>query len=230
MTRQDQATAIERVMSVLVEEGFDGMASALEVLLNEAMKLERAGFLHAQPFERTEGRKGYANGFKSKGVNTRLGKLQLQVPQVRGVEGGEAFYPQALERGSRSERALKLAVAEMYVQGVSTRKVKQITEKLCGLEVTSSQVSRVSAELDTQLEAWRTRPLSRIVYLTLDARYEKVRHGGSVVPCAVLSAIGIDHEGGRSVLGVVPGRVDRWCRRLPWASSAMETKSPPQRA
>ncbi len=201
MARPDDATAIDRVMTLLVEEGFDGMASALEVLFNEAMKLERAGFLRAKPFERTEDRRGHANGFNDKAMNTRRGRLRLRVPQVRGTEDGEALYPQALERGARSERALELAVAEMYVQGVSTRRVQEITERLCGLEITSAQVSRISAQLDTELQAWRCRPLARMVYLTLDARYEKVRHGGSVVPCAVLTAIGIDHEGRRSILG-----------------------------
>jgi putative transposase len=119
------------------------------------------------------------------------------VPQTRGVE----FYPSALEKGLRSERALKLAVAEMYVQGVSTRKVAAITEQLCGLEVTSSQVSRAAAVLDDELQKWRDRPLGETPYLILDARYEKVRHGGSVVSCAVLVAIGIDPQGKRSILG-----------------------------
>jgi putative transposase len=137
-------------------------------------------------------------GFKPKTLHTRLGALTVAVPQTRGVE----FYPSALEKGVRSERALKLAVAEMYVQGVSTRKVAAITEQLCGLEVTSSQVSRAAALLDDELEKWRTRSLGETPYLILDARYEKVRHGGSVVSCAVLVAIGIDPEGKRSVLGV----------------------------
>ena len=123
--------------------------------------------------------------------------MTLAVPQTRGVE----FYPSALEKGLRSERALKLAVAEMYVQGVSTRKVAAITEKLCGLEVSSSQVSRAAAALDEELEKWRTRPLGETPYLILDARDEKVRHGGSVVPCAVLVAIGVAPDGKRSVLG-----------------------------
>jgi transposase-like protein len=122
----------------------------------------------------------------------------VAVPQTRGVE----FYPSALEKGVRSERALKLAVAEMYVQGVSTRKVAAITEQLCGLEVTSSQVSRAAEALDEELEKWRARPLGETPYLILDARYEKVRHGGQVVSCAVLVAIGIDTQGKRSVLGV----------------------------
>jgi transposase-like protein len=96
---------------------------------------------------------------------------------------------------------LKLAVAEMYVQGVSTRKVAAITEQLCGTEISSVQVSRAAATLDAELQAWRDRPLGEVPYLILDARYEKVRHGGSVVSCAVLVAIGIDHEGKRSILG-----------------------------
>lgn len=202
MTRPDDATAFERVLDVLTEEGFGGMAQVIQLLLNEAMKLERSAFLRAQPHERTEARRGYANGFKPKTASTRLGKLDLEIPQVRGPVDGENFYPQALERGCRSERALKLAVAEMYVQGVSTRRVKEITERLCGLNITSAQVSRVTAELDAELEAWRNRPLGRMVYLILDARYEKMRHGGSVVSCAVLSAIGITPQGQRSVLGV----------------------------
>jgi transposase-like protein len=162
------------------------------------MKLERAQTLGAAPYERAASRRGHANGFKPKTVHSRLGELQLQVPQTRGVE----FYPSALERGERSERALKLAVAEMYVQGVSTRKVAEITRELCGLDVSSSQVSRTAALLDEELTQWRNRPLSRTPFLLVDARYEKVRHGGSVVDCAVLVAVGITPEGTRSVLGV----------------------------
>jgi transposase-like protein len=109
-----------------------------------------------------------------------MGPLTVQVPQTRGVE----FYPSALEKGVRSERALKLAVAEMYVQGVSTRKVAAINEQLCGLEVTSARVSWAAEALDAELEKWRTRALGEAPYMILDARYEKVRHGGSVVSCA----------------------------------------------
>jgi len=99
-------------------------------------------------------------------MRTRLGEITCVVPQVR--EGG--FYPQALEKGERSERSLTLTLAEMYVQGVSTRKVKAITEKLCGTEISSSQVSRAAARLDETLQAWRERPLGKIAYLYLDAR------------------------------------------------------------
>ena len=197
MTRQTQPTALDEIRELLAEHGFDGMAQAVGVLLDEVMKLERTHALEAAPYQRTEARKGYANGFKLKTLHTRLGAIGVQVPQARGVE----FYPSALEKGVRSERALKLAVAEMYVQGVSTRKVAAITERLCGLEVTSSQVSRAAA-LDEQLEKWRSRPLGETPYLVLDARYEKVRLGGSMVSCAVLVALGIDTEGRRSILGV----------------------------
>ena len=198
MTHDPESTALDHVLQLLADQGFDGMAHAIQILLNEAMKLERAETLGADPYQRTQARRGHANGFKPKTVNSRLGQLQLQVPQTRGVE----FYPSALERGERSERALKLAVAEMYVQGVSTRKVAEITRELCGLDVSSSQVSRTAALLDEELQQWRSRPLGRTPYLLVDARYEKVRHGGSVVDCAVLVAVGITPEGKRSVLGV----------------------------
>ena len=120
------------------------------------------------------------------------------MPQVR--EGG--FYPSALEKGLRSERALTITLAEMYVQGVSTRRVKVITEQLCGVEISATQVSRATAQLDEVLQEWRERPLGEIVYLYLDARYEKVRIAGQVRDVAVLVATGITREGERQILGV----------------------------
>jgi len=206
MTHQEEVTRWESVLQLLTDSGSsepragtNGFMTVLSVLLNEAMKVERSAALGAGPYERNLERKGYANGFKPKALASRLGKLDLQIPQVRGEVD---FYPSALERGVRSERALKLAIAEMYVQGVSTRKVTQVLEQLCGLEVSSTQVSRCSALLDTELQQWRERPLGEIPYLILDARYEKVRQAGAVVSCAVLSAIGINAEGKRSVLGI----------------------------
>ena len=167
------------------------------------MKLERSAWLGAAPYERTPARRGWANGFKPKHVKSRLGELELSIPKVRDVEEGlEPFFPQALERGERSERALKLAVAEMYVQGVSTRKVSEITRELCGIDVSSTQVSRLASLLDEELEAWRTRPLGETPFLQLDARYEKVRHGGHVVDVALLYAVGVSPTGMRSVVGV----------------------------
>ncbi len=202
MTHHEQRTPWGDALEALSENGFDGMAEAMRVLVNEAMKVERSAFLGAEPHERTDQRRGYANGFKRKRVRTRLGEIDVQVPQVRDVEGGDTFYPSSLERGQRSERALTLALAEMYVQGVSTRRVEAITKVLCnGLEISSTSVSRAAALLDEELERWRTRPLGAFKYLVLDARYEKVRHGGSVRDCAVLIAIGVDSHGKRSVLG-----------------------------
>lgn len=198
MAHQPDSSVIETVVQLLCESGLSQMAEAVRIMLNEAMRIERSQVIEAGPYERSERRRGYANGFKPKTLETRLGPLTVQVPQARGVE----FYPSALEKGVRSERALKLAVAEMYVQGVSTRRVTEVMEQLCGLEVSSTQVSRATKLLDEELNAWRQRPLAEVPYLVLDARYEKVRHGGSVVSCAVLIAVGVTPDGHRVLLGV----------------------------
>lgn len=198
MTHQFEFSQTHDAVQLLAENGFEGMAHAMQLLINEAMKLQRQDYLGAGPYERSEERRSYANGYKPKAVNSRLGKLELQVPQTRDSQ----FYPSVLERGERSERALKLAIAEMYVQGVSTRKVAKITAELCGLEVTSTQVSRATELLDAELEAWRNRPLGQVEYLVLDAGYEKVRVDGSVRDCAVLIAVGVLPDGHRTVLGV----------------------------
>jgi transposase-like protein len=202
VAQQQQHTPIEQVLELLNEQGADGFLAALRTLLNAAMLFEREHFLQAAPYERTCERRDYANGFKAKRLRTRLGDLDLRIPQVRSSE----FYPTALERGTRSERALKLPLAEMYVQGVSTRKVKAITEQLCGFEVSSSQVSRAVAELDEHFKQWRDRPLGEIAYVQFDARYEKVREGGLVIDQALLQAIGIDGQGRRHVLGLSVSR------------------------
>lgn len=188
------------MINAVIEQGFGGLPQAIAILINEAMKAERSAVLGAAPYQRTQDRKGHANGFKQRTLNTRLGRLDLAIPQVRGdVE----FYPSALERGERSERALKVAIAEMYVQGVSTRRVTEVMQQLCGLEVTSMEVSRAAKLLDEELERWRNRPVPPISHLILDARYEKVRHQGSVRSVAVLIAIGVLAESNkRSVLGV----------------------------
>jgi putative transposase len=198
MAHQADDNVIETVVQLLCENGLPHMADVMRLLLNEVMRIERSQVLEAAPYQRTERRKGYANGFKPKTLDTRLGALALEVPQVRGeVE----FYPSALERGVRSERALKCAIAEMYVQGVSTRKVTEVMRELCGLEVSSTQVSRATKLLDEELNRWRERPLGTVPYVFLDARYEKIRHGGAVMSCAVLMAFGVDESGHRTVLG-----------------------------
>lgn len=199
MTHQDESSIIEDVLKVLTMREPEGLKSAIKVLLNAAMKIEREEALQAAPYERSVERTGYGNGFKDKTISTRLGKIALKVPQVRG---DLEFYPSSLEKGIRSERALKLAIAEMYVKGVSTRKVSDIVEQLCGTSISSAQVSAAASVLDEEIAAWRNRPLGRYQYLILDARYENVRVSGSVASCAVLVAIGIDYEGHRDVLGV----------------------------
>lgn len=193
MTYQQENTAFDQAMELLIQNGFDDVAAPISILMNAAMKVERSRFLNASPYERTEDRQGYANGYKDKTVNTRMGSIQLDVPQTRNCD----FYPSSLERGLRSDRALKLALADMYVQGVSTRKVAKITETLCGFEVSSSEVSRASKDLDEQLDMWRKRPLGAYPYVYLDARYENVRNGGVVTNCAALIAIGVSATGHR---------------------------------
>lgn len=195
---QENDNLIRELMELLNSEGSESFVHVLRIILNEAMRLEREQALCAGLYERTDTRRGYANGYKPKSINTRLGRIAVDVPQVRGdVE----FYPSALEKGLRSERALKVAIAEMYIKGISTRKVTKVLEKMCGLEITASQVSRVSKELDVELEKWRTRPLGKYPYLVLDARYEKVRHGGSLLSSAVLVAMGVGADGKRSIIG-----------------------------
>ena len=199
MAHRNNNNKLDAVMEMLIENGFESFADVLRILLNEAMKIERDHALGAGLYERTDSRRGYANGYKPKTVDTRIGKLMVDVPQVRGDVD---FYPSALERGCRSERALKLAIAEMYVKGISTRRVTDVLEKMCGLEISSTQVSRAAEALDEQLSKWRDRLLGEYPYLVLDAHYEKVRKNGSVVSCAVFTAIGIDTDGRREILGV----------------------------
>ncbi len=197
MTQLKNST-LKEILEVLINQGLDSSNDALAFLINSAMLLERQKHLKAEPYERTEERNGHANGFKPKTVKSRLGELDLLVPQVR--EGD--FYPNCLEKGMRSERALRLALAEMYVQGVSTRKVTEIVEKMCGFDISTSEVSRMTKELDEFLEAWRNRPLGLFKFVYLDARYEKVRHGGIVRDCAVLIAAGVNADGRRELLGI----------------------------
>ncbi len=155
MTHQDERSAMRSLVELAIEHGTEAMAAAFTTLMNHAMQIEREQVLKAESHQRTADRQGYANGFKPKTMNTRVGQLELRVPQTRGYrdENGRPFYPKALDRGVRSERAMILAMAEMYVQGVSTRKVTAVVEELWGLEVTSTQVSRAAAELDEQFDA-----------------------------------------------------------------------------
>jgi putative transposase len=198
MTYREDFTLPAELLEQVQEQGLDVLPELIRVIINTAMQAERTEHLKAAPYQHNPERTGHANGFKPKTMRTRVGEIAFAIPQVR--EGG--FYPQALERGLRSERALTLALAEMYVQGVSTRKVKAITEQLCGVDVSSSQVSRAAAEMDSELEKWRERPLGEYPYLFLDAYYEQVREDGQVRHLAVLVAVAVTPSGKREILGV----------------------------
>lgn len=179
----------------------DPLKSMLRKTIQEVLEEEMTSFLHADPYDRTEKRRGYRNGYKPRILNTRVGRLELMVPKDR--EG--RFQTELFDRYQRSEKALVLAITEMYLQGVSTRKVKKITEELCGLEISKSQVSRLVMQLDNEVKRWRMRSLSRqYPYLMVDALYEKVRCDGAIVSRGVLIVVGIGEDGQREILGV-------WC-------------------
>ena len=175
----------------------------LKVLAKEALhavlEAEMTETVGAGPGERTADRQGYRAGYYTRGLVTRIGKLELRVPRDR--EG--RFSTELFDRYQRSEKALVSALAEMYVQGVSTRKVEAITEELCGHTFSASTVSRINKSLDALLRRFAQRRLAESYpYLILDARYEKVRLDGVIQSQAVLVAIGINREGRRQVLGV----------------------------
>ena len=198
MTPQD--TTLAGILEQLITDGPQEVAQIVTTLMNLAMRTEREQFLGAGHYERGAERLGYANGYKPKTVDTTAGTLRLEVPKTAG--SAEPFYPQSLERGRRSCRAVMLAAAEMYVKGVSTRDVEKVLKEF-GIEgMSSTQVSRATQLLDADLGVWRTRPLGRFRYLIVDARYEKTREHGVSGDCAVLTAIGVGDDGKRRVLGV----------------------------
>jgi len=183
------------------QDGFGGedfLRDLVQRTVQQVLEAEMTSFLGAESYQRNDVRRGWRNGFKPRTLKTRVGELELMVPKDRDGQ----FQTELFERYQRSEKALVLALLQMYVEGVSTRKVTAITEALCGLEVSKSQVSALTAKLDAEVAEWRMRPLSEeYPYLIFDARYEKVRRGGSVVSQGVLVAIGISAAGYREVLG-----------------------------
>ena len=194
-------SGILEILQASSVNGDDPVKGLLRHTIQQVLEEELTAFLQAEPYTRTEGRRGYRNGYKPRTLKTRVGQLELLVPKDR--EG--RFQTELFEKYQRNEKALVLAVAEMYVQGVSTRKVKRITEELCGLEISKSQVSVLAKGLDAEVHQWRTRPLmKRYPYLVVDARYERIRRDGSIIPQGVLVVVGIDGDGYREVLGV-------WC-------------------
>ena len=194
-------TTIYAIMEHLIANGATGMARVFGQLFEMAMRIEREQHLKAAHYERTTERLGYANGYKPKRIDTPAGTVTIQVPKTAG-HGDNPFYPQSLERGQRSSRAVMLAVAEMYIKGVSTRQAESVMREFGIESLSSTQVSRAAKLLDEELAAWRKRPLDQVKYLILDARYEKARLDGVVRDVAVLSAIGVGLDERRHVLGL----------------------------
>jgi putative transposase len=198
MTRTKPKPAIATVKDLLLSDP-DSLREVVRAVMQEMLEAEMTEALGAQKGERTTERLGYRSGYYSRTLITRVGKLELRVPQDR--EG--RFSTELFERYQRSERALVATLAEMYVQGVSTRKVKAITEELCGHAFSASAISAINQRLDESLAAFAGRPLAEpFPYLILDARYEKVREAGVVMSQAVLIAVGIDWDGRRQILAV----------------------------
>jgi len=181
----------------------EALKRSVEVLVRSVLEQEIGRHLGAQRYERTQSRRGSRNGTKPRTMKTCVGELHFDVPQVR--EGG--FRTQVFERYQRSDRALVVAIQEMYVKGVSTRKVGDVLEQMGGFDLSAASVSRAAAELDEQVRQWRMRPLAgQYPYLVVDARYEKVRSTRQqVVSQAVLVVAGISHSGRREILGVWNG-------------------------
>ena len=167
--------------------------------LQEYLEQEMNNHLGAMPYERTDNRRGHRNGYKPRQLNTRIGKLFLSIPQTR--DG--SFNTELFERYQRSEQALICCLQEMVINGVSTRKVKKITEQLCGLDFSRSQVSEISKRLDQEIQAWLNRPLNdEYPYLFVDARYNKLRRDHKVESHAVLIAKAVNRAGKCDIIGV----------------------------
>lgn len=197
--KQMTQTTISREHLLALLQGDDALRALLQSTVQEVLEAEMDEALGAGKGERTATRRGFRSGYYGRKLTTRVGTLELRVPQDRGG----LFRTEVFARYQRSEKALLLALAEMYVQGVSTRKVRAVTEELCGHGFSASSVSAITVQLDEQLAQFMRRPLSEeYAYLILDARYERVREAGVIRSRAVQVAIGIDWEGRRQVLAV----------------------------
>jgi putative transposase len=197
--------------------GNEQMAHLLEQVLNQVLEAQVAEHLHAEPYERSEDRQGYRNGYKGRQLTTRVGTLALRVPQVR--DG--SFSPELFARSQRSEQALVCTLMEMVVNGVSTRKVAQITEELCGKAFSKSTVSELCQGLDPLVSAWNERDLSeqRSPFVLVDALVLKIREGGRVRARSALLAIGINDAGYREILGLQLGDSESersWVEYIIW--------------
>ena len=195
-----QRTGIPTATQSILTDDPEFFRVLVERVVQAVLEAEMTAHLHAESYERSPERQGYRNGYKPRQLNTRVGTLILQVPQDR--DG--TFSTQLFARYQRNEKALVLALMEMYVEGVSTRKVREITEVLCGTSFSKSLVSGLAGHLDAELEAWRNRPLSETTYpyLSVDARYEHVRQGGQIVNQGALIVAGVRADGHREILAV----------------------------
>jgi transposase-like protein len=192
------ALDVAQVKSVLMGQP-DFLQPVVQEAVQAMLEVEMEECLQAGKHERSEQRVGYRSGYYRRRLITRVGTLWLRVPQDRAGH----FSTQVFEQYQRSEKALVAALAQMYVQGVSTRKVAAITEELCGHEFSASSISTITARLDAQLAEFSQRPLNEAFpYVVVDARYERVREGGVIVSRAILIALGIDWDGRRQVLAV----------------------------
>lgn len=198
MARRQRSEAAPSEQEGLLEDP-EFLRRALQRYLQQFLDDEISHFLQAAPYERTGERQGYRNGYKPRQLTTRVGRLELALPQDR--EG--RFHSELFARYQRSEKALLLALQQSYLQGVSTRKVKAITEKLCGTHFSKSLVSSVCQQLDAEIQAWLQRPLTQpYPYLVVDARYEHVREKHRVVSKGVLLVQGVGQDGHRDLLTV----------------------------
>ena len=198
MTQTKNIIPRAELKAILAQDG-DFLKPLVQQVVQEILEAEMDETLGASKSERSSGRRGYRSGYYPRGLVTRVGKLELRVPQDRQGR----FSTEIFERYQRSEKAFVNTLAEMYIQGVSTRKVKAVTEELCGHAFSASTVSSLNKKLDAELERFSSRQLEvESPYLILDARYEKVRIDGVIRSQAVLVAIGINWEGRREVLGV----------------------------
>jgi transposase-like protein len=197
MTRKQNNAKVD--WKALMSQDEDFMKGLIQEVVQQVLEAEMDETLQAGKSERSGERLGYRSGHYGRSLVTRVGKIELRVPQDRQGR----FRTEVFERYQRSEKALVGALTEMYVQGVSTRKVKAITEELCGHEFSASTISRLNQQLDEELEKFAGRPLEEdYPYLIVDARYEKVRENGVIRSRAVLIAIGVNWDGRRCVLGV----------------------------
>jgi transposase-like protein len=197
---EDHRRAAEEIVQEVLLDDPAFLHEIVERVVQQILEAEMTEHVGAAPYERSEGRTGHRNGHKPRTLRTRVGTLNLLVPQDR--EG--TFSTHLFSRYQRNEKALVLALMEMYVEGVSTRKVAEVTELLCGTSFSKSLVSRLAGDLDAELRAWRGRPLTAKAYpyLFVDARYEKVRMDRRVVSQGVLLVSAVREDGFREILAV----------------------------